>query len=158
VAQNYVPILIDAGFIPLLKDVLEQGSKSTSTSSLRAAMTCLRVITNDSLGTRAVMEQPDLCQAIVAASTRVLDNWCANNDQLATATSGSLRFGGSTPNAAAEIADTLHLLANLVASGTYIALSNASIDLQCKLRQHYSTSRSCYYVTNAVCACVFSIT
>jgi hypothetical protein len=125
---NYVPIVIKAGVIPLLKDVLEQGSKSTSTGSLRAAMTCLRVITNNSLGTRAVMGQPDLCQAIVAASTKILDDWCANNDQLAAATSGNLRFGGSTPNAAAEVADTLHVLANLVASGTYIALSDASID------------------------------
>jgi hypothetical protein len=74
-AFNFVPIAVEAGVMALLKDVLWQDCDGTSTSisSLRAAMTCLRVITNTSLGVQAVVKQPDLSQAIVAASTAILE-------------------------------------------------------------------------------------
>jgi hypothetical protein len=124
-AFNFVPIAVEAGVIALLKDVLWQDCDGTSTSisSLRAAMTCLRVITNTSLGVQAVVKQPDLCQAVVAASTAILEQWFANKDQLIDASSTAM---------AAEIADTLHVLANLITAGTFMKTA-ASAETLCML-------------------------
>jgi hypothetical protein len=112
---NYVPVAVEAGLISLLEDVLDQDDASIS--SLSAAMMCLRAVTDTSFGARAVMAQPDLCKSIVAASARILEKGCADQDVVIED-----KLASPTIDAAGA-ADTLHVLANLLASGTmYILL------------------------------------
>jgi hypothetical protein len=97
-----VPVAIEVGLVPLLKDLLVLSNASTSVSTLGAVMTCLRALTNKSLGARAVLDEPDLCQAILCASTVIMNDWYAYRDQLAIIATCS------SSTATAEVVNTLH--------------------------------------------------
>jgi hypothetical protein len=56
---NFVPAAVQAGLIPLLKDMLAQET-TVGTAEFSSLMKCLRLVTDSTTGTRSIISDPAL--------------------------------------------------------------------------------------------------
>jgi hypothetical protein len=71
-----VPAVIEAGALPLLKDMLEQEVHQLPTRPIRTVISCVRLLTDKPLGARSVLPDQELCKVVLDAATSVMSDWC----------------------------------------------------------------------------------
>jgi hypothetical protein len=119
---NFVPAAVEAGLIPLLKDILAQDT-FVGTAEFSSLMKCLRLVTDSTTGTHSIISDPALYQSVITAcnasikSLHAMKKWSvAREDKFADARWEITETEQAIVN---EAVDAMHTLACLLpATGT----------------------------------------